>query len=78
MMSPHPPRDWAVEDLSGAELAGSGDVLRSCPICLAILKERGETSIVEPAGRVLKREDESPRTVDVAEGFGESTRRRRG
>ena len=78
MTSPHPPRDLTGEELSEVGLAKSGDMLRSSPICLAILKDEGETSIVEPAGSVLKREDESPKTVDVADGIGESTRRRRG
>lgn len=50
----------------------------SSPILCAILKEDGETSTVEPSGKLLKRGDDNPNKEDTAEGVVDNTRLRRG
>ena len=50
----------------------------SSPILRATLKEDGETSMVEPNGKLLKRGDDNPNNEDAAEGLVDNTRLRRG
>lgn len=54
------------------------DEASSSPTLRAILKDDGETSMVEPSGKLRNRGDDSPNNEDAAVGVGDRTRLRRG